>query len=142
MPQKPKSIEECTEEKSIPKIILEEKGKKMIFLNNSRKTVKVITVDGCAITSGSKCDFLVKNEKDYECFVELKGNDVLYACEQLKVSIKQLAVNPTQKAKHSFVVASRVFPSITTRIQNLKTEFKKNFNCTLIIKNQQCDFEL
>jgi hypothetical protein len=37
MAQNQKSIEECTEEKSVPKIVLEEKGKKMIFLNNDRK---------------------------------------------------------------------------------------------------------
>lgn len=142
MAQKPKSIDDCTEEKSISKIVLEEKGKKMVFLNNARRKVKVVTVDGCAITVGSKCDFLVKNDKGYECFVELKGNDVIYACEQLRTSMKQLSANPSKNSKHSFIVASRVVPAITTRIQNLKAEFKRNFNCTLIIKNQQCEFEL
>jgi hypothetical protein len=72
MPQNPKSIEECTEEKSIPRIVLEEKGKKMLFLNTNRKNIKIITVDGCAITEGSKCDFLVKNDKDYDVLLNSK----------------------------------------------------------------------
>jgi hypothetical protein len=142
MAQKAKSIEECTEEKSIPVIVLEEKGKKMVFLNKARKTVKVITVDGCAVTAGSKCDFLVKDKNDYEHFVELKGNDVVYACEQLATSIKALSANPTQAAKHSFVVSSRVFPAIRTTVQNLQSRFKSRFNCKLIVKNQQCEFSI
>lgn len=142
MAQKQKRIEDCTEKKTDSKIVLEEKGKKMVFLNKARKTIKIITVDGCAITAGIKCDFLVKNEEDYEYFVELKGADILHACDQLKASINQLSVNPTQNAKHSFIVASRVVPAITTRIQNLKVEFRKKFNCTLIIRTFQCEFEL
>ena len=114
----------------------------MIFLNSARKTIKVIAVDGCAVTTGGRCDFLVKDEKNYEHFVELKGNDVLHACEQLETSIRNLSENPTQAAKHSFIVPSRVFPAIRTTVQNLQSRFKLRFNCKLVVKNQQCEFEI
>ncbi|HMS42864.1 MAG TPA: hypothetical protein PKE69_21725 [Pyrinomonadaceae bacterium] len=114
----------------------------MTFINRNRKVIRKIEVDGCAITDGIRCDWLVINDEDYEHFVELKGNDVVYACEQLRVSITQLSTSPTQDAKHSFVIPSRVIPAINTKIQNLKAIFKKRFNCTLIVKNQQCSFEL
>jgi hypothetical protein len=142
MAGKPKSIEECTEETKNPIIVLEEKGKKMIFRNDERKTVKKIAVDGCAVVQGSKCDFLVISDESYELFVELKGTDIAYACEQLSASIKTLGTNPTQKAKHSFVIGSRIAPAITTRIQIQQARFKRDFNCTLVVKGQQFEFNL
>lgn len=142
MAQKPKSIEECTETKTDSKIILTENRMKMTFLNRERKVVKVVTVDNCVVTEGIRCDYLVINEKTYEFFVELKGTDIRHACDQLTASIVQLSANPTRKAKHSFVISSRVIPAIRTNIQNLKRQFKDRFNCTLIVKNQQCEFEL
>ena len=135
-------MEECTEETNNPIIVLEEKGKKMTFINKERKVIRKIQVDDCAITEGKRCDWLVINDEHYEHFVELKGNDVVYACEQLSVSITRLSANPTKDAKHSFAIPSRVVPSINTTIQILKAQFKKKFNCTLIVKNRQCSFEL
>ena len=142
MAQKTKSIEECTEEKTDPIIPLTENRMKMIFLNRKREIIKVITVDNCAITEGIRCDYLVINEKTDEFFVELKGTDVRHACDQLAVSITKLSSNPTRKAKYSFVISSRVVPAIRTNIQNLQRKFKDRFNCRLIVKNQQCEFEL
>jgi hypothetical protein len=142
MAQKPKSIEECTEKTKNPIIVLEEKGKRMIFRNSGRKTVKKITVDGCAITRGIRCDYLVLNEKNDEFFVELKGTDIRHACDQLDSSIRQLSTDPKQKAKHSFVISSRFSPAINSTIQNLQRLFKDRFNCKLIIKNQQYEVEI
>jgi hypothetical protein len=142
MAGKLKSVEECTETKTDPIIPLIENRMKMIFLNPNRKDVKVITVDGCAATKGIRCDYLVKDEKDDEFFVELKGTDIRHACEQLAASIKRLSTNPPQKAKYSFVISSRVAPAIRTNIQNLQVRFKNNFNCKLIVRNQQHEHKI
>jgi len=142
MAQKPKSIGECTENKTDSKILLTENRMKMTFLNRERKVVKVVTIDNCVVTEGIRCDYLVINEKDNEFFVELKGTDIRHACDQLTASIKQLSTNPKQKPKHSFVVCSRFSPAINTIVQNQKVLFKSRFNCKLIIKRQQCEFEL
>ncbi|MDQ3798810.1 MAG: hypothetical protein M3384_05115 [Acidobacteriota bacterium] len=142
MTEKSKAIEECTETKKDSNILLTENRMKMTFRNPNRKVIKVITVDNCAITVGMRCDYLVVNEKNDEFFVELKGTDIRHACEQLAASIKELSANPTQKAKYSFVISSRVRPAIRTTIQNLQVRFKNNFNCRLIVKNQQYEFEI
>lgn len=142
MAQKPKSIEECTKNTTDPKILLTENRMRMTFLNTKRKAVRVITVDNCVVTTGIRCDYLVLNEKDDEFFVELKGTDVRHACDQLTASIKQLSANPKQKFKHSFVICSRLSPSINTTIQNQIALFKNRFNCKLIIKTRQHEFQL
>jgi len=135
-------MEECTEETKAQYIVLEEKGKKMTFNNFKRRKIRKIEVDGCAITKGIRCDWLVINEADYEHFVELKGTDIVHACEQLKSSITQLSTNPQKSEKHSFIIAGKIVPAITTRIQIEKAKFKKQFNCTLIVKSGQYSFNL
>jgi len=142
MTQKSKIPAECTKEINNPIIPLEEKGKKMIFHNKNRKVIKKIQVDNCAIKEGKRCDWLVIDDKNYEHFVELKGSDVVHACEQLSISITKLSSAPTQAAKHSFIIESRVIPAITTTIQNLQRRFKDKFKCKLVIKNRQHEFEL
>lgn len=146
MPKKTKSREDCTERNRNPIISIEgkgkESGKKIVFHNPDRKLIRKIQVDGCAVSNGKRCDWLVINEKDSEFFVELKGADISYACEQLAASINELSENPAQKLKYSFVVGSRVPPRITTTIQNLAARFKNKFNCKLIVKNRECKFDL
>lgn len=141
MPKKLKSVEECTETIKIPLIVLEENRKKMTFHNKQRKDIRKIKVDGCAMTEGKRCDYLVINDKDCEHFVELKGTDVEHACEQLSISITKLSKNLKQE-KHSFVIASRVIPAISTTIQRFKSQFRSKFNCKLIVKNQQHECEI
>ena len=142
MAGKSKSVGDCTKNTKDPIIPLSENQMKMTFLNPNRKDVRVITVDGCAITVGIRCDYLVRDERDDEFFVELKGTDIRHACEQLAASIRQLSADATQKAKHSFVISSRVAPAIRTNIQNLQVKFKNNFNCKLIVKNQQHEHKI
>lgn len=132
----------CTEEKKILIIVLEENNMKMIFHNKKRKIIKITTVDGCEITSGPRCDYLVKNDKDIEFFVELKGTDILHACKQLSISIVKLSQDAKNKSKFAFVVSSSVRPAIRTRIQTNQRKFKEEFNCLLLVKNQVIEFEL
>lgn len=63
---------ECTLSSTDSKIKCEENKRKIIFNNKNRYRVEKIIVDGCQITSGIRCDFLVKHEQK-EFFVELKG---------------------------------------------------------------------
>ena len=142
MAKKPNIPDECIENTKNPIIPLEEKGKKMIFHNKKRKAISKIKVDGCAIKVGIRCDWLVKNDQNYEHFVELKGVDITHACEQLEVSIKALSDNPAKNAKHSFIISSRVNPAINTIIQIKQRQFREKFNCKLIVKNRQHEFDL
>ena len=81
----------CIEQTSNPLIVFKEKKAKITFQNTSRKEYQSVTVDGCVIKEGNKCDFLlVSNEYGDQYFVELKGENVNHAVEQLETSMEQL----------------------------------------------------
>jgi len=124
----------CKTATSSSKIVCEEKASKITFVNASHQEVIKILVDGCAITEGARCDYLVLNGQGKEHFVELKGSDVSHAVEQLEASINILSANPRSE-KLCFIVSSRC-PLLTTKIQDLKARFKKKYNATLIIKSR------
>jgi hypothetical protein len=142
MAKKSNIPDECIEITNNPIISLEEKGKKMTFRNNERKPISKIRVDGCAIKEGIRCDWLVKNEKNIEHFVELKGGDVIHGCRQLERSILELSNGAAKNVKYSFIISSRRYPAIDTTVQNWQRKFKDRFNCKLIIKNIQLEVDL
>lgn len=142
MAKKSKIPDQCIEKTRNPLIPVEENGKTMIFKNRKRKTVSKIKVDDCAIKDGIKCDWLVKNDKNIEHFVELKGSDIKHACNQLIRSIELLSDNPEKGDKYSFVIAGKVVPAIRTTIQNYQSHFKKKFSCALKVKNNRFEFDL
>ena len=63
-------------------------------LNPTEREVEKIEVDGCVITEGIRCDWLVRlndaTSKE-EIYVELKGSDVYHAVEQLQASVERLS---------------------------------------------------
>ncbi len=61
---------------------------RMIFLNPNQRKVAKITVDGCKIKDGKRCDFMLVTDTE-ENYIELKGKNVLHACEQIEVTIKK-----------------------------------------------------
>ncbi len=136
---------ECITERTDSLIVLKDsKGgrSKMTFINSKNELVKEVEVDGCEITEGKKCDFLILHPKKVkkktvndEYFVELKGRKVKYACEQLEASIRKLSDNPTQKPKHAIVICTKN-PLSSSQGQKLKIQFKKTLNAKLIISKQ------
>ena len=91
---------ECYETSKSAKIVCKENSNKVVFINTKKLNVDKITVDGCQITSGKRCDFLVKYSNT-EHYIELKGHDIKHAFEQLTETIKQLKEN-TAKSVHWF----------------------------------------
>ena len=132
-------LPECTKETSVTQIKCEENKRKILFLNPNRKLVRKIKVDGCQITDGLKCDFLVKFN-DTENFVELKGSDISHAFKQLSRTISLLGDNSCQK-RYSFVISSRC-PLTSTEIQNERLKFKKKYKSELFVKNNNHKIEI
>ena len=100
------------------------------LLNPSGKEVEQIEVDGCAITDGLRCDWLVRVIGDAtrkEVFIELKSSDVSRAIEQLRASIIQLSEQKSTHPKNAIIVFSRN-PMDGTDVQNQKVKFLKEFN--------------
>ncbi len=123
------------------KIVLSENKSKMYFINSQRRTIQKITVEGCAITIGLRCDYLVICNRNIEHFVELKGSDVKHAIEQIEASIKKLSKSPTQKDKWSFVIYFHC-PLTTTTVQKYKKIFKKKYNSSLIVERSGFEYTL
>jgi len=111
-----------------------------------RSNVTRVKVDGCLIadSKNKKCDwlFLVPDRK-LLILVELKGEDVLYAIDQLLSTIQALKpmVNASSD-KYAIVIPSKVAPAILTSIQRAKLMLKRDYGVDLHIKNRQYNFPL
>lgn len=82
---------EFSDNRSKPKF--EEKGRGYLGKNDARKEVTGLRVDGCLITEGIKCDFLLLvcgKPRNNAYFVELEGADREHGYEQLLQSINKL----------------------------------------------------
>lgn len=80
---------------------------------------------------------MLVDHKFLEYYIELKGKQIVHACNQIEETIKQLTQN-INALKHSFIV-STACPLTTTEVQILKAQFKKKYNSTLTVKNMFCE---
>ena len=93
-----------------------------------------IKVDGCEINDDSiRCDFM-HLAKGIEFYIELKGQDLEHALEQIKSTILRLSSNIVKGNKVSYIICTRS-PMTSSEIQNYKLEFRKKFNSKLEIKS-------
>jgi hypothetical protein len=136
----------CSQEAYHKRISLEENKRKFIGFNPDEKAVIKVRIDGCLITTGIKCDFLlIEKEKHLSCFIELKGSDIEHALDQLQATIQQVD-NPERgfitkrfTKKFAFVVSSQV-PQMNTGVQNKMKNFAKQ-GIVLRVKNNQIIFD-
>jgi hypothetical protein len=117
------------------KIVLEEKLSKIVIHNRSRSTIRKIRVDGCAIKEGIRCDFLLITDSGCELYIELKGSDVAHAVAQIERTIGLVSMDKRKCNKLSFIISTRC-PLLTPKIQEIKVRFKRQYNCSLVIKNR------
>ena len=96
------------------------------------KATKII-IDGCQITNGIRCDYMYLI-KDSEIYIELKGQDIKHAIEQIETTIKKLSSNLKKQKKKSFIICTRS-PLTSTSIQNIQVKFRKNYNSEFIVKS-------
>jgi hypothetical protein len=130
---------EITTEQSV--IVLKENRSRLIIKNSRKEKVRRVLVDGCAITEGQRCDFLIIGPNNSEYFVELKGCNVEHAIKQLEISINKLGERIKSIERYSIIVSSRC-PLFTPKIQQLKLYFKKNLMSNLTIKNNFLEIDI
>lgn len=124
----------CTKEVTDKLLVVEENKRKCVFQNPDGHLLTKVQVDGCQITQGVRCDYLIIDHCRNEYFVELKGKDFPHAIEQLEATIKQLASMDIQIKRLAIIVSSR-FPSNDTTLQRAKVLFKKKYRAELQAKN-------
>lgn len=107
-------------------IVFRENKARICFLNPNRKAYDRITVDGCVIREGNKCDFLLAScEYGDQYFVELKGENLDYAILQLESTFEKLLDNGEGVMRKAFVVSSNSGMRINTHRQQLEKRFKR-----------------
>ena len=133
-------IDHCNELSSHPSIVAEENKRKFIIRNPEGYRVNMVTVDGCYIQDGLRCDYLFEIMKpaDRDCvhYVELKGSDISHAIHQLEATIRYCRLQHSILEKSSYIVASKV-PKATPKTQILKKAFKRKNNMLLHIDTRQ-----
>lgn len=138
----------CSEPTNFTKILLKDNKNKSEFIgyNPDKKDILNITVDGCLIKDGIKCDYLlIEKEKHVACFIELKGSDINHAYQQLETTIKSINNQPKYisakfKKIFAFIVSTR-FPSGSTDTQKKMKDLARN-GIILKIKNKEIIFDL
>ena len=122
-----------------------ENGIGAVFLNPDRKAIRRIKVDGCAVTVGPRCDWIVSSHEGVDVLVELKGTDVDHATEQIIRTLRFWANHPErdQTARLAALVVCSQYPRIDTKIQRAKKRMAVEFRTPLHIRtrNEEYRFE-
>lgn len=112
----------------------EEKNSKLTLENIDQVNSTKIIVDGCEINDESiRCDYMLL-AKGLEFYIELKGQDLTHAVNQIKATIKRLSSDIKKKNKKAYIICTRS-PLSSTKIQTIKFDLLKNFNSELQIKS-------
>ena len=106
----------------------------MFFSISNGKKIQKIHIDNCVLKEGKKCDWMLLTDKQYEYFIELKGQHISEAVKQLENTIYQLSDNLKKQQRISFII-THIRPKMNPKIQILKSKFKRLYNSKLIIKN-------
>lgn len=134
----------CIQYTNASNIKFEENKKKIIFRNPNRKECLKIQIDGCAIKYGEKCDNLLKvgkaKEQGPEYYVELKGEDVGHALEQIKRTIQ--TIHNDRSPVMAFIICTNVSPALNTKIQKFKKQLKEKYQAVVVIKERQHEHEI
>jgi hypothetical protein len=124
-----------------PIIVLKENNRRLRINNPGRQQIRRVHVDGCVITDGVRCDYLIIGQDNSEYFVELKGSDIEHAVKQLETTINRIGAKVKGIQRYSIVVSSRC-PLFTPRVQQIRVHFKKNLNSEFMIKCISCEIDL
>lgn len=116
----------CVARTTDSNIVFRENKARICFLNSNRKPYDRITVDGCVIREGNKCDFLLAScEFGDQYFVELKGENLEHAIIQLESTFTRLLDSREGVMRKAFVVSSNSGMRISPYRQQLEKRFKK-----------------
>lgn len=125
--------EECCITNNNKLVVFQQARSKLVIENKDKVNATKVTVDGCEITSGIRCDYMCLI-KDSEIYIELKGQDIKHAIEQLETTIKKLSSNIETQKKKSFIICTRS-PLTSASIQNVRVKFRKKYNSEFIVKS-------
>ena len=142
----------CSTQSSNKIITAEEHRRKLSILNPSEKVVRKIKIDGCLIAkidTSLRCDYMFEIDKPNMnviakvIYLELKGEGVKHAYDQLVASIQRFSDIHRDCEKECYIVSSKV-PRLTTSVQQLMTKMRKDkkINAKLTVKNNYAEISI
>jgi hypothetical protein len=114
------------------------------LMNPCERQVEKIRVDGCAITTGKRCDWMarIKGNSQEEIYIELKKASRLQkAVHQLEATIGRLSKDKKSLRKRCLVVCTSI-SVISTVAQKFKEQFKRRYNARLITVRHCAEIQL
>lgn len=125
----------CTEITSHQIIKVKENNASFSLDNKPRLQVQKITVDGCLMKDGERCDYLFmipdyagKNQR--AVYVELKGKGITKAIHQLEATLKFTQSKYRLADKTCFIIATDS-PRYSPHMHRWKQRFKKQYGAVL-----------
>ncbi len=109
---------------------------RMRITASDRSHVHAYSVDGCLITDGQRCDYLVIPNAGSAVFIELKGGDVEKGISQLEQSVKVLASELNGRLKFAVLVPSRC-PLPAYELQKAMDRFRRQHAVKLRVRNRE-----
>ncbi len=92
-------------------VVAKDKGNRQTYQleNAHRRTCCLLRVDGCLLSSGEKCDYLLLTDHGSDAFfIELKGQDLLKAFAQIDASISELLPQLQGYSLYARIVLNKV----------------------------------
>ncbi|TAJ34808.1 hypothetical protein [Bosea sp. (in: a-proteobacteria)] len=121
---------------------VEENQMVALFKNPERKEYHLYSVDGCVVTEGSRCDYLVSEVGGASVFVELKGKDVAHACEQLHATISNPVIKDLRENKVGFLVVCSKYPRFDSFVARAKTQFAKKYKAGFHVVTKRVEVDI
>lgn len=131
---------ECISHCTDSNIRFEENKRAIVFLNPARKPCQRVDVDGCAITEGPRCDKLLIDWRGHEYFVELKGNDISKAIDQIMTTIPKLHV--AGASIQAFIISTNCAHSYMTKRQKAQKLLYNQYGATLTVRERRHEVSL
>lgn len=111
-------------------IVVGENRSQLRIMNDGGVEVVIVRVDGCEISSGQRCDYLIGIPNGTYIFLELKGGDVDHAICQLEATLRYFRLDGIViEGVHAWVVSTQC-PLATTKVQTTAKRFKQRYRAT------------
>lgn len=120
-------------------IVVEENKKKFTLNNPNEKYIYQVKVDGCLIPKEAvKCDYLfeINNPISAVLYIELKGNDVKHAYEQLIATV-EFCKNAHQTLKRQCHIVHSSSPKMSSTAQVLKKKLNDKYGIISLTHSNQ-----
>jgi hypothetical protein len=117
----------CVETVHDSKIKVEEHGRKAVFLNQDRREVRIVSVDGCLISGASpRADFILSKPTVVDVIVELKGKDIFHAKEQIMATLLFWSSHPPYSQRIAGLIICSRSPATSSVLQVMKQKARRN----------------